>query len=153
MSLDALNSAAQSLGGSWVKLNDKNEHPPVEGEIVDFEIRDRTDMNGDIVYKKGTTTARKEWVITLRVDDSLIDDPNDDGLRKLSLNESGQRAVAAAIKEAGVAAETGGVLKIGVAENAPDKFSQATYRARYTPPAKPLAIPADDTADDDLDDF
>lgn len=147
MSLDSLNDAVNSMGGSWYKLYLKDDHAPIEGQILDFQERDRTDTDGDVVYKKGTTTPRKEWVFTLQTSLRDPDNNDDDGIRKISLNESGQRAVAKAIKESGEKAALGGTLKVGVRADAPDKFSQAEYIARYTPPAKTIAV------DVDLEDF
>lgn len=137
--LDQLNQAAASIGGSWVKLRTTDD-PPVEGKVLSFEIRDRTTPDGDVVYKKGTTTARKEWVFALEVDGS--EEPV-----KLSLNESGQRAVGDALKEAGAQAKEGDVLKIAVKENPASSYEQATYQARWTSTAATLAVPAADDGD------
>lgn len=142
MSMDALNEAVASSGGSWVKLR-TIEDGAVEGRILDFVKRDRTDPDGNVVYKKGTQTPRTEWVFTLEVDESERGD-DDDGVRKLPCNESMQRAISEAIKAAGKPAEEGGTLKVGVSEDPEDSYSQATYRARYTPPVKRLDVPADD---------
>ena len=133
MSLDSLNNAISSMGGSWVKLNSK-EHGVLEGKVVEFEERDRRTPDGDIVYKKGTQNARKEWLFTLEVEARENDD--DDGLRKFAANESAQRAIAEAVKESGKQAEVGGTLKIAVKEDPEDTYSQATYQARYTPPVE-----------------
>lgn len=132
MSMDALNEAVASVGGSWVKLRNSDD-PPIEGTIVSFEKRDRTDPNGDVVYKRGTQTPRTEWVFTLQT--GIRDSDEDDGVRKLPCNESMQRAISEAIKASGRPAEEGGTLKVGVASDPEDSFSQAEYKARYTPPA------------------
>lgn len=139
--LDQLNQAAAGIGGKWVKLHTKADGT-VEGVVVNFEIRDRTDPDGNVVYKKGTTTPRKEWLFIL--------DTGEEEPVKLPLNESGQRAVAAALKEAGVQAKAGDTLKIAVKEDPADSFSQATYQARWTPGAAPLDVP---TGADDSDPF
>lgn len=144
MSLDTLNDAVNSMGGSWYKLFDKDEHPAIEGQILDFTERDRTDPDGNVVFKKGTTTPRKEWVFTLQTELRDADNAEDDGIRKLSLNESAQRAVAKAIKDSGQKAAVGGTLKLGVKTNAPDKFSQAEYQAKYTPGVAVIDVPIDD---------
>jgi hypothetical protein len=136
MSIDALNEAVASAGGSWVKLRTTDD-TPIEGRIADFVKRDRTDPDGNVVFKKGTQTPRVEWVFTLEVDPA---DPDDDGVRKLPCNESMQRAISDAIKAAGKAAEVGGTLKVGVKEDPEDSFSQATYQAKYTPPAKTVDL-------------
>lgn len=142
MSMDALNEAVASVGGSWVKLRNSDD-PPIEGTIVSFEKRNRTDPQGDVVYKRGTQTPRIEWVFTLQTD--LRDGDEDDGIRKLPCNESMQRAISEAIKASGRPAEEGGTLKVGVASDPEDSFSQAEYRAKYTPPAKTI-----DTDDDEF---
>lgn len=142
-SLSDLNDAIATIGGNWVTLY-AVEHPPVEGVIVAFEKRDRTDPDGNVVYKKGTTTPRKVWTFTIKVDELDADDANDEGLRKIDLNESAQRAVATAVKASGHHAVVGGRLKIGVKADAPDKFKQAEYQAKYTPPAATLAIDEDE---------
>lgn len=144
MSLDSLNDAVNSIGGSWYKLFDKDQHPAIEGQILDFQERDRTDPDGNVVFKKGTTTARREWVFVLQTELRDDDNVDDDGVRKISLNESAQRAVAKAIKDSGQKAALGGTLKIGVKTNAPDSFSQAEYQAKYTPPAPEIPISDDD---------
>ncbi len=138
--LDQLNTEAASLGGSWVKLNRK-EHGTVEGRVLAFEVRDRT-YEGAPVYKKGTTVPRKEWVFTL---DCGGEEPVN-----LSLNESGQRAVAAALKEAGVKAKEGDTLKIAVKADPASSTEQAEYQARWTPAAAGLDVPA---SGDDGDPF
>lgn len=140
MSLDELNNAVASVGGSWVKLQKVGD--TIEGEIVAFEKRNRTDPQGNVVMKRGTDTPRIEWLFTLKVDD--LEGPDDDGLRKLPANESMQRAIATAIKEAGVQAEVGGRLKVGVKADPPDTYSQAEYQARYTAPAAKVDINPDD---------
>lgn len=137
--LDALNQAAETMGGRWLKLN-RVEHGVVEGDLVDFEIRPKT-FEGAPVLSRKTGEQRSEWVLTLRVDDA--EDDEDDRLRKLSLNEAGQRALANAIKESKAKAETGGRVKIRVIEDPETSTQQATYQARYTPPAKPLTADVD----------
>lgn len=144
MSLDTLNDAVNSMGGSWYKLFDKDEHQPIEGEILDFTERDRTDPDGNVVFKKGTSNPRKEWVFVLKTDLRDPERDDDDGTRNVSFNESAQRAIAKAIKESGAKATVGGRLKVGVKANAPDKFSQAEYQAKYTPGAKTIDVPVDD---------
>src|SRR5690606_33717812 len=100
MALDELAEAAASLGGKWVKLQKKADGA-IEGKVVAFEKRNRTDPDGNVVYKRGTQTPRIEWLFTLEVDPELREGPDDDGIRKLAANESMQWAIAAAIKEAG----------------------------------------------------
>lgn len=143
MSLDELNSAVASVGGTWVKLREESDDP-IEGVIVAFEKRNRTDLDGNVVYKKGTQTPRIEWLFTLQVDDDRREGPEDDGLRKLPANESMQRAIADAIKKSGEQAREGGRLAVKVKADPRDKFSQADYAAKYTPPAAALDLDEDE---------
>jgi hypothetical protein len=143
MSLDELNTAVASIGGKWVKLRDTADDP-IEGVIVAFETRPRTDLDGNVVFKKGTQTPRTEWLFTLEVDDAQREGPDDDGLRKLPANESMQRAISDAIKKSGEKAAEGGRLAVKVKADPADKFSQADYSAKYTPPVKALDINEDD---------
>lgn len=130
-------------GGRWVKLKATTD-APVEGTILAVELRDRTDPQGNVVYKKGTQTPRKEFVFTLQTGES--DGQDDDGVRKFSANESMAGAIRQAENASGQKLEVGGLLKVGVKADPVDQWSQATYVARYTPPA-----PASPVAD--LDDF
>lgn len=130
--LDTINEAIENSGGAWLKLN-RIEHGPVEGDIVDVEVRDKT-FEGAAVLSRKSGQPRKEWVVTLRLDPDKRENPEDDGLRKLSLNESGQRAFAAAVKEAKSKVDVGGRLKIAVKVDPPSDREQAEYQARYTPP-------------------
>src|SRR5690606_10563368 len=64
MALDELAEAAASLGGKWVKLHTKADGA-IEGKVVAFEKRNRTDPEGNVVFKRGTQTPRIEWRFTL----------------------------------------------------------------------------------------
>lgn len=119
-------------GGRWVKLKATTDEP-VEGTILGVEKRERTDPQGNVVYKRGTQTARVEYVFTLQTGES--DGGEDDGIRKFSANESMVRAIQDAERDAGAKLDEGGLLKVGVKADPADAFSQATYVARYTPPA------------------
>lgn len=142
--LDQLNDAAASIGGTWVRLRSTDD-PPVEGEVIDFEVRPKT-FEGAPVLSRKTGQQRSEWVFTLRV-------PGQEEAVKLSLNEAGQRAVAKALKDANAKAKAGDTLKIRVKENAPDSTSQATYQARWTVGAASLDVPVPAAGDDDSDPF
>lgn len=133
MSIDALNEALASTGGAWVKLRDTDDNP-VTGEILEFEKRDRTNPQGDIVYKRGTQKPRTEWVFTLQTEqrDPAIED--DDGIRKLACNEAMQHAIREAITAAGKTAEKGGTLKVKVSANRESEYEQAEYTAVYEAP-------------------
>lgn len=130
--LDDLNQAAASMGGEWAKLRTTDD-PPIEGKVVAFEVRDKT-FEGAVVTNRKTGQPRQEWVFTL--------DTGNGEHTKVSLNESAQRAVSAALKEAGATAKVGDTLKIGVAENPPSDREQATYRARWTSAPASLGVPA-----------
>lgn len=152
MSLDELNTAVASTGGGWFTLH-KKEHGTLEGTVISFEKRDRTNPKGDIVYKNGTQNPRKVWTFTLKLDETspLIEGPDDDGLRKFDANESAQMAIARAIREAKVTAKEGDRLKIKVKEEAAEgDYKQAEYVAVWTAGAAPLAI---DTPDDEGEDW
>jgi hypothetical protein len=136
MSLDELNQEIASRGGRWVKLRNKGD--VIEGEILDFVRRDRTDPEGNIVYKRGTTQPRTEWVFTLATD--LREEDDDDGVRRVPCNESAQGAVSRAVKESGAAVVLGGRLKLGVAKDPEGDFSQPEFIARYTPPTAAAEI-------------
>lgn len=140
--LDDLNQAVATRGGRWIKIRTTDD-PKIDGEILEFEQRDKTDLDGNVVVGKKSGKPRIEWLFTLKVDEREDDD--DDGIRKVPANESMQGAIAKAIKESGHQAEVGGRLQIAVAKNPEDDYSQADYVARYTPPA--LAVPTDDIFD------
>lgn len=149
MSLSELNDAAARSGGTWVSLKQKGDK--IRGRMVDFENRPKT-FEGEPVLSRKTGKQRYEFVFTLETDDT--DGPEDDGIRKVSLNESAQRAVLKALKDAGQEAAIGGLWEIAVSADPETSTSQAEFAARYTPPAKTvdMAAPvADDPADlDDL---
>lgn len=139
--LDQLNEATERAGGRWVKLNRK-EHGVIEGELLDFEVRPKT-FEGKPVLSSKTGQQREDWVITFRVDEAQRADGDDDGLRKMSLNESAQRALTAAIKESKVKAEAGGRIKAAVTEDPATDREQATYKFKYEPPAPKVTADAD----------
>lgn len=130
-------------GGRWVKLKTTAD-PAVEGTILGVEKRDRTDPQGNVVHKKNTQIPRTEFVFTLQTGES--DGAEDDGIRKFSANESMASAIRAAEAAAGAKLAEGGLLKVGVKVDPVDSWSQATYVARYTPPAPAAAVA-------DLEDF
>ena len=128
-----INAAAQMMTGEWVKLT-RREHGTVEGRVVSFEARPMT-FEGAPVLNRKTGTPRTEWVFT------VFEDGGD--TVKFSLKESGQRAVAAAIKESGTEAKNGDRIKIAVATDPETDTAQPTYQVRWTPDATPLEIPTD----------
>ena len=124
MAIDDYNNEAATAGGTWAKLRTTDD-PPVEGVLRDAFKRDRTDPDGNVVYKRGTQTPRIEWVFVLEQPDGE--------LVKLPANEGCQIAVRKALD--GQPLSEGGTLKVGVKENPADSFSQAEYQAKWTPPA------------------
>lgn len=128
-------------GGRWVALNEVADGP-VEGDVLNAEKTERRTPEGDVVTKKGTDSPRYVWRLTLQTD--RREDPEDDGVRKVDLNESGQRALSDAVKDAGAKSiEKGARVKIGVKTDRESKFKQAVYQARYTAPAASLAVDED----------
>lgn len=139
--LDALNEAVRTMGGRWVKLRHTTD-PPISGEILDFQQRPMS-WEGKPVLSQRTGQPRMEWVFILRT--QLHEDDEDDGVRRLPANESMQRAIAQAIKDAGGNAEIGGRLQVAVVADAPSATDQADYKARYTAPEPaPKSVSADD---------
>jgi hypothetical protein len=132
-----INTAAEALTGEWVKLNRK-EHGTIEGRVVSFEQRPMT-FEGAPVLNRKTGAPRTEWVLAVQTDggDTI----------KFSLKEAGQRAISEAIRASGALAKNGDRLKIAVTADPATDREQATYQARWTPDASPLAIPTDDSED------
>jgi hypothetical protein len=136
MDLNELNRAVSTTGGKWVKLRNKADGS-FEGSLIAFESRPRTDMDGNVLNRRGTDTPRTEWLLTLQVAADVREGPEDDGTRKLPCNESMQGAISAAIKACGEPAKEGDTLKIAVSEDPATPMSQAQYIARWTP-GKPI---------------
>lgn len=122
--IDALNEL--STGGKWVKLKAKGDK--VTGKLLAAEWRDRTNPSGEKVFAK-SGKLRRELILTLAC---TPEDGEDDGIRKVPLNESGQRAVREAGGREWVA---NGTVTIGVTKDPEDSYSQATYKAKYEAPA------------------
>lgn len=129
-----INEAAQSMTGSWVQLMSKADGV-IEGRVVSFETRPMT-FEGEVKLSRKTGQPRTEWVFTVQRDDGEI--------VKFGLKESGQRAIAEAIKAAGQPAKNGDRIKIAVSEDKPDERSQPTYKARWAADAMPLDVPVAD---------
>lgn len=140
MSWDELNSAVErsgSGGGTWVNLRSKGDR--LEGTLVAFEIRPMM-YQGEPVLTRKTQQPRYEYVLTLQTGES--DGAADDGIRKVGLDERGQDELKRAIREAGVNAEEGGLIVLGiVADRADGEMKHTHLRARYTPPAKTINVP------------
>lgn len=138
MSLSELNEAVARSGGTWIGLREKGDR--VEGTIIDFEERPKT-FEGEPVLSRKSGQQRMEWVFTLQTGES--EGAADDGVRKVSLDENGQRAVKKAIKDAGSPAVVGGTLIIAVVADRETPTSQCEKKAKYTPPVKEIAVPVD----------
>jgi hypothetical protein len=108
--------------------------------IVDFEERTKT-YEGEPVLSRKTGKPRIEWVFTLQTGES--DGADDDGIRKVALDEWGREEFKAAVKRSGSRAEAGGTLVLAIVENRdkPTDSAQQHLRAKYTPS---LGIPDDD---------
>lgn len=147
MSIDAMNEAIARSGGKWVKV--RNAGDKIAGRLADYEERPKTWKDAPVLNSK-TGKPRIEWVLTLEVDEA--DGPDDDRLRKVTANESMQRAISAAVRASGKPAEIGGHLAIAVKNEAASDTEQAEYVAAYKPPALAAAIndPAPTAEDDPL---
>ena len=136
--LDELVTAASSIGGNWAKLRTTDD-PPVEGTVIAFESRAKT-FEGAPVLNRKTGAPRMEWVFTL---DCGGEEPT-----KVSLNESGQRAVSAALRAANCTSpKAGDTLKVGVKANPANDREQAEYQAKWTVGAATLDVPTTPAAD------
>lgn len=144
MSLNDIINEAQTTGGKFVKLAQVNDR--LVGELVNIDKRPRKDPQGNVVFRRGTTDPRIEWIVTVRVDASLHEGADDDGLRKFNANENGQYAIKEAIKRAGVKnAEqlVGAKFALAMTEEAPSSMEQAKYTAQIKPAEpKPAAAAA-----------
>ena len=119
--LDTLNDAADAAGAGWIKLHNK-DHGTIDGEVLDFEIRDRRTPDGDVVLSRKIE--------------------GDEEPKRWDANESAQRAIAKALKDCGKKAAKGDRLKVRVTADPADSYSQADYEAVWTPVAAPLGVPA-----------
>lgn len=135
MSIDELNAEiTRPRGGRWVKLAEVGDR--LVGTLVDAEMTERRDLDGNVVLGKKSGKPRK--VARLRIQTELREDPDDDGLRTWDANEAGQTA----LRE--IAPLTiGDLIAVQVVEAAPDKWSQATYKATSKPAPKKVELPDD----------
>lgn len=141
MGITDFNTMAKQSGGTWVSLRKTGDR--IVGELIDTEEREKT-FEGAAVLSRKTGKPRREIVVTIKVDDRTDDE--DDGVRKVSANESMQRALIAAAKKVPFVA--GGRIAIEVTEDAPGDREQATYEAAFKAPARDLSPkPSADLAD------
>lgn len=126
MAFDQINQSIDQMGGTWVKLLAAGD--TLTGELIDMEMRDRTDPEGMPVYKRGTQTPRRIIRVTFRDADGET--------RLFDANESAQRALADAKKKSGPYAP-GGRISIKITAEG-GSMEQATYAAKWEP-AAPMA--------------
>jgi hypothetical protein len=143
MSFDSIIDDAYATGRKWLKLETTGDK--ITGTLNDVEKRNKTDLDGNIVLGKKTGAPRTEWVLTLTIDERL--DADDDGVRKLSCNESAQSAIKEAIKRAGIkdaATLVGAQFAIQRVAEPESKFSQASYAAQLKPATPKPSVDLDD---------
>lgn len=131
MTIDALNDLPR--GGTWIKLRVKGDK--ITGKLLDAEFRNRTDLDGKPVMSRKTGNPRRELVLTIQC---ASEGPDDDGIRKVSLNESAQRALSAANPSGRW--ERNGDIYIAVTADPEGPMDQATYGAKYKAPAVSLVL-------------
>lgn len=134
MGIDDFNEEAQKpRGGRWVKLAAKGDF--VKGELLDMEIINRTDPEGNVVLSRKTGNPRK--VTRVRIQTELREDGDDDGVRIFDANESATDALYKAAPFI-----IGGTIAIQLTEEPPDKFSQASYTVAFKA-AEPVVSASD----------
>ena len=90
MTINDLNDdLAKPRGGKWVKLTEVGDK--VTGVILDAEMVNRTDPEGNVVLNKKSGKPRRIARLRLQTDD----DSDDDGVRIFDANESAQDALRA----------------------------------------------------------
>ena len=141
MGINDFNALAANSGGTWVSLRRKGDR--IVGELIDTEEREKT-YEGKVVLSSKTGKPRREIVVTIKVDDRKDDE--DDGIRKVSANESMQRALIIAAKKTPFVA--GGRIAIEVTEDPKTSTDQAEYAAAFKAPVRDLSPkPAAELAD------
>ena len=130
---DLNNELTKPVGGKWVKLKEVGDK--VVGTLIDAEMRDRTDPDGNVVLGKKSGKPRR--ICRLRIQTDERNDADDDGIRIWDANEAGINALRAVAP-----LEIGSMIAVQVTQAAPDSFSQATYKA--TAKAAPKKVDLDD---------
>lgn len=134
-------------GGRWVRTEDfSSKGDRIGGTLRSIEVIDRRNPEGDIVVGRKSGKPRKVYRVVFEVPAEKRDGDEDDGLRNWDANEAGQTAIRDAYKAAGTKELIGGQFTARVVAEAPDKWSQATYQAKFEPPA-----PTVDLADNNDD--
>ncbi len=130
----SLDEETDRSGGRWVKLNEPGDR--IAGTLVGAidTQKIRTDPENNPVLSRKTGVPRKVYGIVVRVDESEREDSDDDLLRRFNANEAAQWAIKDAWKLArtnGLTSENGAKFLLEMTAQAPDKFSQAEYRAKF----------------------
>jgi hypothetical protein len=135
MSIDQLNAdLTRPRGGRWVKLTDPGDK--IVGTLVDAEMTERRDLDGNVVL--GKKSGKPRMIARLRIQTDERSDADDDGVRIFDGNEAAQQA----LRE--VAPLTiGSLIAVWVTEAAPDKWSQATFKASQKAAPKKVDMPDD----------
>ena len=108
------------------------------------EVRQRTDPEGNVVLGRKSGQPRKVYRVTFEVPQAKREGDEDDGLRIWDANEAGQTAIREAYKAAGTKELIGGRFAAVVTADAPDSFSQATYKAKFEPAPKTVELDDDE---------
>jgi hypothetical protein len=146
MAFDKFKELADARGGKWVKLTDVGDS--LVGELIDIDVREKRDMDGNVVLSKKSGQPRSEYKVTFRLAADQRLDADDDGIRHFAANESAQRAIDEAYKQCGKGTDLDGArIAIQLVEAPADKFSQAGYTAQIKPKAKKVAAALDDLFD------
>lgn len=138
---DFYNDVERPRGGRWVKLKNKGDR--LDGKLVSIEVMNRTDPEGNVVLGRKSLQPRKIYRVIVEVPAEQREGQDDNGLRIWDANEAGQSAVQDAYKAAGTKELIGGRFAVAVTAEAPDSFSQATFKAKFDPPA-PSKVELDD---------
>ena len=138
MSISDFIDDAERSGGKWFKCF--NEGDTIDGELVNIDVIERRDPNGQVTISKKSGKARKVYRITFKV---TPEDTDDDGLRVWDANESAQIAIRDAYKKVGTKELIGGRIKIRVTESA-TRDTQATYQARFEAAPKKVELPEEE---------
>lgn len=135
---DFYNDVERPRGGRWVKLKNKGDR--LDGTLVSIEVRDRTDPKGNLVLARKSGQPRKIYRVTVEVPAEQREDTDDNGIRIWDANEAGQNAIRDAYADAGTKELIGGRFAVRVDAEAEDEYSQATFKAKFDPPAAKVEL-------------
>ncbi|CAB4201964.1 hypothetical protein UFOVP1360_17 [uncultured Caudovirales phage] len=133
--LDDLNESANEAGGKWVNLN--TEGQKIGGLLIGSQKRGKT-FDGMPVYTKASMNnpdpskrkQREELVLTLQTTEHDDDDPTDDGIRKVTLDEGGMMAMGKAKRDLGRGFLLGDFVKLRVTKSSVQGKSGADIEAK-----------------------